>query len=144
MVLSCPTTEQSEKPGKRPNKPSRAKLSKKEKKFQLQKDDGTYTELQPIDPQDAKRQFGESLRLNPVGPAFVANRASNSQDTQTHTAHNADQMVEDSSFMGSYYVLEIGNFDEAGAEISRPETGKFRKSRAVGTTRILHAGGEEL
>ena len=101
-----------EKSAKRPNKPSRAKLSKKEKRLQLQKDDGSYSELRPIDPRDAKREFGESLRLNPVGPAFVADQASNPQVTQTHTAHNVDQTVVDNSFMGSYYVLEIGNFDK--------------------------------
>ena len=46
------------------------RLSKKEKKFQLSKDDGSYSELKPIDPHHAKKEFGDTLKLNPVGPAF--------------------------------------------------------------------------
>ena len=44
------------------------KMSKKEKRFHLLKDDGRYTELNPISPHDAQKEFGESLRLNPVHP----------------------------------------------------------------------------
>lgn len=44
------------------------KMSKKEKKFHLSKDDGRYAELNPISPHEAKMEFGETLRLNPVGP----------------------------------------------------------------------------
>ena len=46
------------------------RLSKKEKKFQLSKDDGSYSELKPINPHEAKKEFGDTLKLNPVGPAF--------------------------------------------------------------------------
>lgn len=46
------------------------RLSKKEKKFQLSKDDGSYAELKPVNPHDAKKEFGNTLKLNPVGPAF--------------------------------------------------------------------------
>ena len=48
------------------------RLSKKEKKFQLSKDDGSYAELKPVDPHDARKEFGNTLKLNPVGPAFQA------------------------------------------------------------------------
>ena len=76
------------------------RLSKKEKKFQLSKDDGSYSELKPIDPHDAKKQFGDTLKLNPVGPAFqsgacaavqgVTNDEMMSEETSGHvtTAHN--------------------------------------------------------
>lgn len=46
------------------------KMSKKEKKFHLSKDDGRYAELNPINPHQAKKEFGNTLRLNPVGPSF--------------------------------------------------------------------------
>lgn len=46
------------------------KMSKKEKRFHLSKDDGKYAELNPINPHEAKKEFGHTLRLNPVGPAF--------------------------------------------------------------------------
>lgn len=52
------------------------RLSKKEKKFQLSKDDGSYAELKPVNPHDAKKEFGNTLKLNPVGPAFQAAAAS--------------------------------------------------------------------
>ena len=48
------------------------RLSKKEKKFHLSKDDGSYSELKPINPHEAKKEFGNTLKLNPVGPAFQA------------------------------------------------------------------------
>lgn len=47
------------------------KLSKKEKRFHLARDDGKYAELNPISPLEAKREYGDTLKLNPVGPAFV-------------------------------------------------------------------------
>lgn len=52
------------------------RLSKKEKKFQLSKDDGSYAELKPVDPHAAKKEFGNTLKLNPVGPAFQQAAAS--------------------------------------------------------------------
>jgi hypothetical protein len=52
------------------------RLSKKEKKFQLSKDDGSYAELKPVNPHDAKKEFGNTLKLNPVGPAFQQAAAS--------------------------------------------------------------------
>lgn len=73
------------------------RLSKKEKKFQLSKDDGCYSELNPIDPHDAKKEFGDTLKLNPVGPAFLSAAAtagvkngteSGSGDDHVTTVHN--------------------------------------------------------
>ena len=88
------------------------RMSRKEKRFQLQKDDGSYSELKPINPQDAKKEYGENLRLNPVGPAF----AQPSSTKNTVTAHNTDQApavpADQQQFLGSYYVLEVGNFDK--------------------------------
>lgn len=55
------------------------KMSKKEKRFHLSKDDGRYSELNPISPHEAKREFGESLRLKPVDPMLVG-VASGSED----------------------------------------------------------------
>ena len=74
----------------------RRRLSKKEKKFQLSKDDGSYAELKPVDPHDARKEFGNTLKLNPVGPAFQAAAAAVGQggaelgDDGDHvtTAHN--------------------------------------------------------
>lgn len=72
------------------------RLSKKEKKFQLSKDDGSYSELKPINPHEARKEFGDTLKLNPVGPAFQAaatveggavKEAGNDSDHVT-TAHN--------------------------------------------------------
>ena len=88
------------------------RMSNKEKRFQLRKDDGSYSELKPISPHDAQRQFGDSLRLNPVGPAFEAQATAN--DPETVTAHNAvpnKSSVSKQGFMGSYYVLEVGQFN---------------------------------
>ena len=103
--------------------PIQKRMSSKEKRFQLQKDDGSYSELQPISPLEAKRQFGESLRLNPVGPAF-GNQSTSSKEPQTVTAHNTgppepeQQSEGENPFMGSYYVLEVGNFsDEQSHEV---------------------------
>ena len=59
------------------------RMSNKEKRFQLRKDDGSYSELKPISPHDAQRQFGDSLRLNPVGPAFGAQATANDPETVT-------------------------------------------------------------
>ena len=41
-------------------------MSKKEKRFRLSKDDGRYSELNPINPFEAKREFGDSLKLKTV------------------------------------------------------------------------------
>lgn len=63
------------------NEPTvKRRLSKKEKKFQLSKDDGSYSELNPIDPHDAKKQFGDTLKLNPVGPAFQSGTGAAAQE----------------------------------------------------------------
>lgn len=62
------------------------KLSKKEKKFQLSKDDGKYAELNPINPHDAQKEFGNTLRLNPVGPAFGG--MASLEESQVITTHN--------------------------------------------------------
>ncbi len=72
------------------------RLSKKEKKFQLSKDDGSYAELKPVDPHDARKEFGNTLKLNPVGPAFQAAAAAvghggaelGDDDDHVTTAHN--------------------------------------------------------
>ena len=91
---------------------SQKRMSNKEKRFQLRKDDGSYSELKPISPHDAQRQFGDSLRLNPVGPAFGGQATAN--DPETVTVHNVvpDKPSESKQgFMGSYYVLEVGNFN---------------------------------
>ncbi len=42
------------------------KMTKKEKRFALSKDRGQYSELNPISPHEAKKEFGESLHLKPV------------------------------------------------------------------------------
>ncbi len=117
------------------SKPSKNRLSKKEKRFQLQKDDGKYAELCPINPQEAKKEFGESLRLNPVGPAFSQvpgpssggeGGASNSErGSLVLTAHNVSRSSAPApvakpsgsaqQYLGSYYVLEVGNFDRLNA-----------------------------
>lgn len=63
------------------------KMSKKEKRFQLSKDDGKYLELNPINPLQAKKEFGNTLRLNPVGPNFGG--VASSEERQVITAHNS-------------------------------------------------------
>ena len=70
------------------------RLSKKEKRFQLSKDDGKYAELNPINPHDAKKEFGEKLRLNPVGPAFgsVASAGGTLEEGQVITSHNTSSV----------------------------------------------------
>ena len=91
---------------------SQKRMSNKEKRFQLRKDDGSYSELKPISPHDAQRQFGDSLRLNPVGPAFESQATAN--DPETVTVHNTVPDTSSESkqgFKGSYYVLEVGNFN---------------------------------
>ena len=99
------------------------KLSKKEKRFQLSRDDGAYCELSNIDPITAKSEFGVNLRLNPVGPAFVPPPPSHHEPQETKgdtvTAHNGPSppiqpvtQEQKPEFLGSYYVLEVGNFDE--------------------------------
>ena len=70
------------------------RLSKKEKKFHLSKDDGSYSELKPINPHEAKKEFGDTLKLNPVGPAFQSAAATQSgaepasNDDDVTIAHN--------------------------------------------------------
>ena len=99
------------------------KLSKKEKRFQLSKDDGTYSELSPISPLVAKSEFGDSLRLNPVGPAFASSNSTTAVGGAV-TAHNCPDQLEKpvageedmEQFMGSYYVLEVGNFHGTSAQ----------------------------
>ncbi len=73
------------------------RLSKKEKRFQLSKDDGRYAELNPINPHEAKKEFGEKLRLNPVGPAFgggVASPATTAEEEKGRviTSHNTSSV----------------------------------------------------
>ena len=63
------------------------RLSKKEKRFQLSKDDGQYAELNPINPHQAQKEFGEKLRLNPVGPAFGG--VASAEEGQVITSHNS-------------------------------------------------------
>ena len=63
------------------------KLSKKEKKFQLSRDDGKYAELNPINPHEAQKEFGNTLRLNPVGSAFGG--VSLAEEGQVVTTHSA-------------------------------------------------------
>ena len=88
------------------------RMSNKEKRFQLRKDDGSYSELKPISPHDAQRQFGDSLRLNPVGPAFGAQATANNPETVTvHNAVPNKSSASKQGFMGSYYVLEVGQFN---------------------------------
>ena len=59
------------------------KLSKKEKRYLLSKDDGRYAELNPINPHEAKKEFGKSLRLNPVLPD------EGGAERQTNSSHRA-------------------------------------------------------
>ncbi len=61
------------------------RLSKKDKIFQLSKDTGAYAELSPINPMEAKKEFGNNLKLNPVGPAFGVL----AEEGQVVTTHNA-------------------------------------------------------
>ena len=61
------------------------RLSKKDKKFQLSKDTGAYAELSPINPVEAQKEFGNTLKLNPVGPAF----GMLAEEGQTVTNHNS-------------------------------------------------------
>ena len=120
----------------RPERGSGGRLSKKEKKFQLAKDDGRYTELRPIDPQVARKEYGESLRLNPVGPAF----ASLDSPPEGETPSKALNLVSPSGdpeqgFAGSYYVLEIGNFPQlaGGSEnVERTEEKEEEKEEEKG------------
>ena len=98
------------------------RLSKKEKKFQLSKDDGSYAELKPVDPHDAKKEFGNTLKLNPVGPAFQQAAASTAVSHQggaeqgaglggdgdhVTTAHN---VVESEGNIKCFSLLNIDNF----------------------------------
>ena len=46
----------------------RKRMSKKEKIFQLSKDDGSYAELKPINPHEAQKEFGNTLKLKSVVP----------------------------------------------------------------------------
>lgn len=102
------------------------KLSKKEKRFQLSRDDGAYCELSTIDPLAAQSEFGDNLRLNPVGPAFATGPSASSKPVSGDavTTHNcpdpSEQPVEpeqdQQNFVGSYYVLEVGNFTEESTE----------------------------
>ena len=91
-------------------------MTKKEKRFQLSRDDGAYCELSTIDPLAAQEEFGGNLRLNPVGPSFVPG-PSLTRPGETLTAHNcpepsAQPASSKPGFKGSYYVLEVGNFEE--------------------------------
>lgn len=61
------------------------RLSKKDKRFQLSKDTGAYAELSPINPVEAQKEFGATLKLNPVGPAF----GTKAEESQTVTNHNS-------------------------------------------------------
>ena len=66
------------------------RLSKKDKIFQLSKDTGAYAELSPINPVDAKKEFGDTLKLNPVGPAFGG-----IDESQVVTTHNTEPGAEE-------------------------------------------------
>ena len=80
------------------------RLSKKEKRFQLSKDDGQYAELNPINPHQAQKEFGGKLRLNPVGPAFGGVASA-----EVITSHNTSAVpgLEGSEFMcGRKYVVQ--------------------------------------
>ena len=94
------------------------KLSKKEKRFQLSKDDGAYCELSTIDPVTAvQSDSAGNVRLNPIGPAFLASFPGQpGSPGAVTTSHNgptpsvAGQPNNGEDFLGSYYVLEVGNF----------------------------------
>ena len=101
------------------------KLSRKEKKFQLSRDDGAYCELSAVDPVTAvQSDAAGNVRLNPIGPAFLASFPGQPQSPSgaVTTAHNgptptvAKQPSNGDEFIGSYYVLEVGNFEEKGEE----------------------------
>ena len=53
-----------------------------------------YAELNPINPLEAKKEFGEKLRLNPVGPAFggVATATAASEEGRVITSHNSSSV----------------------------------------------------
>ena len=79
------------------------RLSKKEKKFQLSKDDGSYAELKPVDPHDAKKEFGDTLKLNPVGPAFLVAAAA---ATQSDAGQEAEQKNEGDHVTTAHNVVD--------------------------------------
>lgn len=108
------------------------KLSKKEKRFQLSRDDGAYCELSSIDPVTAVRSDSSgNVRLNPIGPAFLASFPGQPESPRAAavTSHNgptpsvAGQPNNGEDFLGSYYVLEVGNFKKEEEE----ETGERGK-----------------
>ena len=107
------------------------KLSKKEKRFQLSHDTGAYCELSTIDPiVAAKSDLGKNLRLNPIGPAFVSSGVSPEQREAgvTITSHNGPsppvakrpQSHNGGDYLGSYYVLEVGNFNNESPSEGTP------------------------
>ena len=53
-----------------------SRLSKKEKRFLLSRDDGKYAELNPINPHQAKKEFGDKLLLRPASTMVVDGGAS--------------------------------------------------------------------
>ena len=117
------------------------KLSKKEKRFQLSKDDGAYCELSTIDPLAVQSEFGENLRLNPVGPAFVTGASSSPSKRLSGsvvTAHNSPDPLaqpvkpeQKPDFLGSYYVLEVGNFNDDSPQLSPHRASHARASAAM-------------
>ena len=135
--------------------PRMKKLSKKEKRFQLSKDDGAYCELSTIDPLAAKSEFGDNLRLNPIGPAFVRGSSESSKQgsSDTVTMHNspnpaeapvnAEQDQKQNEFMGSYYVLEVGNFDEGTAQVASYGTTSHSRQNEL-AEEGEREGGEEM
>ena len=63
------------------------KMTKREKKFALARDRGQYSELNPISPHEAKKEFGESLHLKPVeAPAVGTEEHSSTADAVTFSS----------------------------------------------------------
>lgn len=112
-VMSAPVTSDPVNPDPKTSDPDKRliakrtdakKMSKKEKKFHLSKDDGKYAELNPINPHEAKLEYGDTLRLNPVGPAFGG--VASLEEGQVVTSHNTSSVPgpEDSELGGGVLI----------------------------------------
>ena len=127
------------------------KLSKKEKRFQLSRDDGAYCELSTIDPVTAvQSDSAGNVRLNPIGPTFLASFPGQpGSPGAVTTSHNgpapsvAGQPNNGEDFLGSYYVLEVGNFKEGeGEEKGGEERGGEDLPAAYYMLDMAHMEGE--
>ena len=88
-----------------PKRSGSKRMSKKEKKFHLSKDDGRYAELNPINPHEAKREYGDTMRLNPVGPAFGGVASSLEEGREADATSSAVPQPQESELLGSVMLL---------------------------------------